>query len=625
MTTSLDRLPFDILFCIALNLSLDEVIHLGQTCRQLKVLLEERTLCRRAIESQYPYTEEARLARAERITYKQALQAIYDRRHAFSTAYPFSARILGHGNTFLYRQGTLCILKGDIVRISDVHAKLDTVQLCLTTIIRPILEAAFASSGDFSVSLLYYSDGILAVHVEGESQSNIDHIFAITTAVHVPNEGRVIRAFQLASSSKLFVRHNSHYLYYGTHTGIGNDGHHKWEINGISLKKSFPLPNREKPLLLENFHGTDIGSTVAFEIQNEHFYAVSNQGTFEVEEIDYTSFYHWVRFPVTQPLPEFVEKDERLYRRQHKQGPIHDSWTDLSLQVDECTSETVIVESRREWAQASSRQSRTFYVTRLKEASSDVSSSTEDSFDGPDLPKDDILAALVDSSNNPNFMLTPPQYSWSQHPEFTKYDVSPRTFILARTKFRAYNNTCTSFLDLVEDERCCNDPSKPPCFRLRIGSRREAPLDQPVANAKGKQRAHEVEPQFVDSTRYQHSPIRMWPPPTSRCPCSKRLHDILSPVLPSGSSHARSVTGVLDERSLVYMVKPGRSYGSSNDSTLGTIVLVDFSRPFKPSDSASPTASSMSRCDSKMEDEFNPSSWEWTPGLERCCQGGTCR
>jgi hypothetical protein len=50
MTTSLDQLPFDLLFCIASNLELEDVVHLGQTCRQLKTMLDERTLCRRTVE-----------------------------------------------------------------------------------------------------------------------------------------------------------------------------------------------------------------------------------------------------------------------------------------------------------------------------------------------------------------------------------------------------------------------------------------------------------------------------------------------------------------------------------------------------------------------------------------------
>jgi hypothetical protein len=283
-----------------------------------------------------------------------------------STAQPFAARILGPGSTFLYRQGTICVLDGDIVRVSDVHSQLDPFRLHLDTIIRPILESVFALSADFRLRLLNYVDNIIAVHVTPRNEGDDSYIFAIDTTADPPNGRRVIRAVQLAASSKLFVRHNAHYLYYGTHTGTGDDGHHKWEIDGISLSENSLLPKRERSLLLDKFHGSDIGSTVAFEIHNDYFYGVSNQGTFEVEEIDYTSFYHVIRFPLNSPLPDNVEKDERLFRRQHKQGPIHDSWTDLALQLDERSNETVVVESRREWAQASSRQSRTFYVTKLE-------------------------------------------------------------------------------------------------------------------------------------------------------------------------------------------------------------------------------------------------------------------
>lgn len=50
MTISLDRLPFDILFNVASYLQFDDTVHLSYTCRQLKLLLEESTLCRKTIE-----------------------------------------------------------------------------------------------------------------------------------------------------------------------------------------------------------------------------------------------------------------------------------------------------------------------------------------------------------------------------------------------------------------------------------------------------------------------------------------------------------------------------------------------------------------------------------------------
>ncbi|KAH8724089.1 hypothetical protein GQ44DRAFT_618933, partial [Phaeosphaeriaceae sp. PMI808] len=564
-----------------------------------------------------------RLARAGHVTYKQTHQAIYDRRNALSSAHPFSARVLGQGHAFLYRQGMVCIQTGDIVRISDVRSS-DTVQLNLTAIIQPMLESAFAESSCFKLSLMYYSDGILAVYAEAESLTNSGHLFVISTT---KDPGRVVKAFRIVTSSKLFVRHNSQYLYYGTHTGVGDDGHHKWEISGVSLDEQLPLIDSKRPLLFEDFHGTDIGSTVAFEIHNDYFYAVSNQGTFQVEEVDWTSFYHCVKFPLYNPVDVEMEKDKCVYRRQHVQGPIHDSWTDLSLQLSERTNEVMIVESRREWARASSRQSRTFYTSKFKvkpKCSSGESSPSKNASETFLLPENDLFVDVLDSTNKPNWMPTPLQHTSSRHPEFSLDVTSPRTFMLARTKFRAYNYSCTSFLDLVEDDRCCNDPSLPPCLRIRVGSRREASLNIPPLNSKGKGRADEAEPTFDDFTQYQNSPIRMWPPPASRCPCSKRLHNILNPPLASGPSHSRTVIGVLDERTLVYMVKPGRSYNPSDDSALGTVVVVDFTRPWKETDSTPTPLLHKTDAGNSVEDDGNASCWQWNLGQNRLCKTGMC-
>lgn len=528
----------------------------------------------------------------------------------------------------------ICVQIGDVICVSDVRFPSKTVQLHLPSIIRPVMSTMVAATAAIIMTMLHYSDGILAIHVEVDGRPNAGHIFAVSTAKEPLHYRRILRVVQIASSSKLFVRHTSQHLYYGTHTGMGDDGHHKWEIFGVSLDDRDSPSSPKQPLLLEDFHGTDIGSTVAFEIFKGKFYAVSNQGTFEVEEVDWTSFYHCVSFPLDNPTPTAMETDRRVYRRQHAQGPIHDSWTDLSLQRSECTDEVMIIESRREWAQASSRQSRTFYTSKFQvrpNRSSRASSMSEDIAPTFPLPENDLFVELLDSTNKPNWMPTPPLPSSSRHPEFSKSHTCTRSFILARTKFRAYNHACTSFLDIVEDDKCCNEPSKPPCLRLRVGSQREASLNFPPLKFKGKGRADEAEPQFEDHVKYVQPPIRMWPPPATKCPCSKRLHDIMNPPLPSGPSHARTITGVLDERALVYMIKPRGSYGASDDSTLGSIVVVDFTRPWKTPDSTPSQAPPMVRYDSKMDvdeqvaDDFDASVWQWAVGQKGRCHTGQCR
>jgi hypothetical protein len=79
------------------------------------------------------------------------------------------------------------------------------------------------------------------------------------------------------------------------------------------------------------------------------------------------------------------------------------------------------------------------------------------------------------------------------------------------------------------------------------------------------------------------------------------------------------------------MVKPAKGYGTSDEDGMGSIVVVDFSRPADCStahDASLPVA--MQRCDSKMGDEhvtddFDARYWQWSVGQRRRCRDKTCR
>lgn len=568
------------------------------------------------------------LAQEGKITYGQALRGIYDRRHAFSNAHPFSAQTLGQGNAFTFRQGVLCVLHKTTIRVTDLNSSSYTIEFDVSLIARSL---PGSSSAEPRFSLLYYCDGILSVYYERNERPNNGRILVINTLADTQEDKRLIKAISLESSYKLFVRHTKSFLYYGTYTGTGSHGHHEWEIRGVSLDSKRPLSPCAQPLQLEEFFGTDIGSTVAFEIHNGYFYALSNQTSFDVEELDWTSFYHCIRFPLDQPNIEALDINRRVYRRQHAEGPIHDSWTDLTIQIDECTNKPVIVESRREWQKASSRQLRTFYISEIKFKARSSTPSTDGSpfigaNDVPMLPEDDPFIELLDSTNRPNYAPPQPRFNWNFHPEFGVGCATARSFILARTKFRAYNYSCSSFIDLVEDERCCGNQSSDPCLRIRIGSRRIAPLgwtpgDQSWAS---KSQAALVDPPVPDDdVLYRHSTIKMWPPPAPNCPCSKRLHAILNPKVGQGLGN-RSITAAVDERSLVYMIKPGRSY-SADDNASGTIVLVNFHRNARGHSNSESNENSASPQKVAMEDPFPPTEWHWTPQSFAHCQKGECR
>ncbi|KAF2269875.1 hypothetical protein CC78DRAFT_242598 [Lojkania enalia] len=628
MRATLDNLPYDVMFYIASNLSLDDIIHLSHTCSQLRTHLGENTLCRKIIEDRHPHSKEARLAQNQTISYHEAVQRIYDRRAAFSNAYPFSARTIGQGSGFVFHQGVLCVLHGSIIRVFDVHSSTRLLEFDVSLPVDLLSESSTKTNSEPRISLLYYNDEIIAVFYEKRRRPNDGRILALSTKANPLNGQRLIREVELESYSKLFVRHTARYLYCGTYSGVGDHGHHEWEIRGFSLDSNYPLPCA-RPLQLEQFFGTDIGSTVSFEIHDGYFYALSNQTSYDVEELDWTSFYHCIRFPLDQPTSDALEFNDRIYRRQHAEGPIHDSWTDLSIQIDECTNEPRIVESRREWHNGTSRQLRTFYISNIKFLEkSNSEESLENDTAGPLLPQDDPYAHLIDSSNNPHYAPSEPRFAKNFHREFGPGCLTTRSFIFARTKFRTYNLSCSSFLDLVEDDRCCSNPAAAPCLRIRIGSRRVAPKDWAPADKsqllKDKLLGGTLLPDG-DGVTFRHSTIKLWPPPASTCACSKRLHNILNPQSDSSSPHSRSIVGSADDRSLVYMVRPNKSYGASDEDAPGTIVIVNFNREAQGSSLPKDSGAEAAWHEDKMEDAISDNHWRWTPGHFAACQRGNCR
>ncbi|KAF2643944.1 hypothetical protein P280DRAFT_221736 [Massarina eburnea CBS 473.64] len=630
MPIRLDGLPYDILFYVTSHLEVNDIVSLGHSCRQLKGLLHESTLCRRTIENHVRYTREAKPAQEHdhnivenqsqgieisrptqdsQSSYCEALKNIYERRHALSNGIPFSARIVGQGHGFCYRQGVLCILQGNIIRVSDEHISSETLEIDISPYITS--SEVSSSASEYTLTLLHYSDEIITVHHERKIRPNNSRILALSTRAETSGGDRLIKEVPLTSSYKLFSRHNAQWLYYGTYSALALDGHHEWEVQGVSLNdNSQSIP----AISLEGFFGTDIGSTIAFEIHDGDFLAVSNQTSFDVEEIDWTSFYHCIRFPLDQP-GQNIEVNKKVYRRQHKEGPIHDSWTELTLQIDERTNKPMIVESRREWVGSSSKQARTFYIKEF-----DTNETPRTELPEHDLPQDDLYTTVLDDHSKPNYAPYQSRTNYYFHPENPPGSDPPRSFILARTKFKNYNLSSNTFLDLVEDDRCCPNSPTGPCLRLRVGSRRVAPLDwtpQTSPSLGSPSSAYTPSEHPADylgrkgDVVYRHSSIRMWPRPAKSCACSKRLHNILNPPLPSGPSYSRYVTGCLDDRALVYMLKSGRSYGPGDDGALGVIVMVCFDR-----------CENLGRGSEGNGADGASSYWQWEPGV---CRNGICR
>jgi hypothetical protein len=408
------------------------------------------------------------------------------------------------------------------------------------------------------------------------------------------NTKRIFVAEDLVSTDKIFVRHNKRYLYYGTHSEIGTDGYKKWVIHGFDFNSRKWFPEK---IHLPDMVGSEIGSTICFEFYKEHFYALSNQTSFEVEEIDWTSFYHCIRFPLNSPCKALLQKTENksMWRRQHQEGPIDDRWTSLRLDQDETTGELKIVESRKEWYLGSSRSQITYYKTDiifpepcrdkeldfayLQSASASVSaSSTATIFassssssastalsnagsttalttavklhnhDLASLP-DDPLLRLLRPDDNPHHMRPPPRLPQNTHPG---NDGSHKpTFTLAKSRIRHYHTSASTYLDLVDDP----DPTDwqgTQRLRLRAGSRKLGPpLTHLSGVGKGLLRAPSGDLRTALKEMYREQPIVYWPPAQDPHKPDENLDAVYRLLNPP--SHLGNVQGTADERSLVYV------------------------------------------------------------------------
>ena len=486
---------------------------------------------------------------------------------------------MAYGTAFAYNEGVLCYRTNDQIRVLDIHGCSRT-EVCVDTsrwkghLTRTHPNESLSGDLHPGISHLSYTRGILACTLE---ISETDETWLVVLDLNHPEDPdiemkrRLLLREHLTCTTKLFIRHDGWHLYYGTHSALGSHGHHEWNIQGFDLTTGHRLT--EKHLQLVGFFGSELGSTVCFGIHNGFFHAISNQTSLEVEEVDWTSQYHCIQFALDEPNPNLTPR--KLWRRQHKEGPINDSWTELSLQKDEQTDELLIVECRKEYMGGGSVNVRTYYTQPL---------SLSDDEEVPKnfgFPTNDPLTKTLDDNSNPNYEPAKKRIQRYCHPEYplSRVDTSKytsREFILAKTKFRTYSPATSSFIDLV------NDPISRPGLarlhdriRLRIASRvQKSPLiedpDKPDHFLIRPKELNEIGVPIERSEEDFH-PTELqdlWPPndpPTE-------LFDVLYP-----GGRVGQLDAMADDNAIVYMTGPSATHPNGERA----IVLINFDPAWK--------------------------------------------
>jgi hypothetical protein len=508
---------------------------------------------------------------------------------------PVSATTVGFGTEFVFNEGILCYLEHDGIQILDLYGCQKDFKICIASITSQFVDKEYTYS---NLRLLNYSEGVLAILCHDES-SDPDYLLAID----VYSGNHVMTAKRVDNTSRLFVRHTKEVLIFGRHNGTGSHRFREWVVQGISLgERRFRRYCRTESKWIDSlesetiqfreFPGSDVGLTVAFKIHEGYFYALSNCSAFDVVEVDWTSFYHCVRFPVLDPRQVNCQINRRIYRRQHSEGPINDSWTELSLQVDERTNRLLIVEARTEWKSGGTAQTRTFYASEIGPMTSVMDHTEEES--GQIGPADDLFSTIPDDESK--YSPWQERNPWQFHPEeghemtnnFNSQQ-SSQSFILAHTKFRSYNFSTGTFIDLVQNECDCRGQGSL-CLRLRSGSRKAAPLlscswTTSVGNMKGKGKARipplrstcpsPILPELLKDIpkAYRYNPINIWPPSGNDSKAASH-HRVMNLGAESMSYAGVEVKAIADERSLVYLIRP--SGVAAGQQAGGKIVCLCF-------------------------------------------------
>ncbi|CAG8879464.1 unnamed protein product [Penicillium salamii] len=207
---TLESLPFDILFQIAVYLDVRDYIHISHSSRSMFSSMKNTIIARATVKNTMLYSNEGQAAWAGKVGHYQAIQHRFDIHEAVATASPYSVSVLAYATDFLYHQGFLCYRFKNQIRLLNVHdAGQKERVLDLDHVIRRIIgiENILSDVGE-QTTLLRFSSGILILLVN-QTNSNEGILIAVDLQSH-PGQARRRRLLlqePVSSSDPIFVRH----------------------------------------------------------------------------------------------------------------------------------------------------------------------------------------------------------------------------------------------------------------------------------------------------------------------------------------------------------------------------------------------------------------------------------
>lgn len=491
------------------------------------------------------------------------------RRKALKTASPFACATIAFADAYLYCHGLFCYTLEDRLRILDLHnSGTEEVVIYMPELLRLSIPER-QESQEVIFDILYASDGIVCCLFNLIASSWL-------IAFHVTS-CRILVTAAVEPSPRTFVRHNQHLLYFGTNSGDVIDKYEEWVITCYDFAGSRWL---DCPQHVPDIAGSEIGTTICFEIVDNVLIAVTNQVSVDA---DYVSFYSCFFFV---PLGDRLKAESASeWRRNHVEGPIDDRWTSIQLEIDEREHCLKIVEGRQEWYEGSSKSGLRYYTTNLTIPTISPGDQpcrtfgsypvyTEDSIPTPDpflwygsnlwaANSHLALPPLIRLLKGPHPGHFPPRLRAAENVHPISSGDSTPSHTCAKSKVRSYNPSASTALYLVDDP-LPTDWQGRQRLRLRVGSRSPGPLLQ-------DQRGHWQDRPHWDLSMalekmYIAPPVTFWPGAQDPTLANESLDDIYRLMNPP--AFLGNVQGTADERSLIYV--------TGNEEAPKAVIFINF-------------------------------------------------
>ncbi|OHE91742.1 hypothetical protein CORC01_12969 [Colletotrichum orchidophilum] len=535
----MQRLSHELLLLVANLLSPEDLWNLSLVCKKFVFLMHDESCAKTILEDHAPFSTEMRDARPYG-NYARAFRRRAKVRDAVTMAEPYLAAVVAHANEYIYCNGMLCYTQIEARKLClhSIHQSAPKkIEISVDRLLASMLQTPPAQKYKFRP--IHFSDNILSCLYIPRENTGSKKLFVIDI-----EKRRSFLPKSLHSCKKPFVRNNQEYLYYGAY-----DDDDKWKLKVLSLSKDSWLPGL---LVLDDLAGFDVGITLAFEIVDDHFYAVSTVPKDEPEGTGHLSRYHGVRYPLGMHNLENKQlMSESMFRRDHRDGPMDNRWTTLSLEKDSKTGVLEVVECRREYSYNGNGKSRAASSSRT------AYRTAVDFYN--DEPADDSVSIgegiEQESVQVPGFQDQTPRSHGSPSTFHRGDDSFTEPLITFNNCFvRSYNSPCGAFLDLINPAAV---GEKPTSLQLRSMTRLQA--------ATHKQ---------PDSRETNHieNVISYWTLQMKADGESKKLADTL---IPHGQDSQWEISGVADDRSLIYIS------GNTKTKNLRPLVLISFDPSIK--------------------------------------------